>query len=195
MKDLDSHHPSRGEIDKLTAEQRAVVASEYLAGVEPGFLPLPLFKEVSRLMVINTVEVVLIQPEDDLKVLLTKRPPTDPWWANKLHIPGSVVLPTDPVDGVSDFSGTINRILDNELAGSVKVVDTINFLEPQRRVGPRGHEATTVHWAEASVSEELLPDSAGLFELDSLRLYQPEALVDGTVQTVERAMSAYQHSR
>ncbi len=194
MKDLNSGHPSPGEIDKLTAEQRAVVASEYLAGVEPGFLPLPLFKELSRLMVINTVELVLLQPEDDIRVLLTKRPPTDPWWANQLHIPGSVTLPTDSVEGDDDFTGTLNRILEDELAGAIEIVGNVNFLEPQRRIGPRGHEVTTIHWAGASVDESLLPNSARLLTLEDLQSYQPEAIVDGTIQTVERAVQAYENT-
>lgn len=194
MKDLDSGHHSPGEIGKLTAEQKAVVASEYLAGVEPGFLPLPLFKELSRLMVINTVELVLLQPEDDMRVLLTKRPPTDPWWPNKLHIPGSVVLPTDPVMGHDDFTGTLDRIVEDELAGAIEIVGNFNFLETQRRIGPRGHEVTTIHWAEASADEALLPNSATLFTPEDLRPYQPGAIVDGTIETVERAVLAYENA-
>ena len=194
MKGLNSGHPSPGEIDKLTAEQRAVVASEYLKGVEPGFLPLPLFSELSRLMTASTVELVLLQPEDEPKVVLAKRSRSDLWWPNQLHIPGVVVLPTDPVKNQHDFSSTINRILENELAGAVELSGEIEFLEPQRRVGPRGHEVTTVHWAEASVDESLLPNSARLLTLEDLQSYQPEAIVDGTIQTVERAVQAYENT-
>lgn len=197
MQDPELGVPSSSAINKLSLEEKSAMAAEFLKQIEPGFLPLDLFTELSRLMVINTVELVpLHQNNEELAVLLTKRPKTDIWWPNQWHIPGTVVLPTDPVDNHVDFGGSINRIIDNELAG-IKLKGDINFLEAQRRVGPRGHEIALVHWAEFDTLENMQGlSSIRTFNSTDLVLREPRLeVVEGHRSTIAHAMSAYRKTQ
>ncbi len=72
-------------------------ASDILARLDPGRLPLDIFIEVARLTVTPIIEVVPLRKNKDGKteVLLTERDASDSIWAGMLHTPGTVIRAND----------------------------------------------------------------------------------------------------
>ncbi|MGI9027314.1 MAG: NUDIX domain-containing protein, partial [Candidatus Saccharimonadales bacterium] len=100
-----SDYPLTPEVIQDTADK--------LSQLEPGFLPLPIFLQITRLAVTSIVEVVPLRKNGDaVEVLLLKRPADDPHWPNQLHTPGTVLRPTDREHNYSD---AFKRILNDEL--------------------------------------------------------------------------------
>ncbi|MEO6513722.1 MAG: hypothetical protein ABIR37_03470 [Candidatus Saccharimonadales bacterium] len=128
-------------------------AVEYLNGLEPGHLPYDLFLAISRLAVRGTVEMVPLRKteEGSTEVLLTQRPEGD-LWAGQWHVPGSVMLPTDQVEGSHDYSDAFGRIFDQEgeLENGVQLVNQPVYVDSERRKTIRGDEVAAVHYAEVN---------------------------------------------
>lgn len=132
------------ELPNLTRQQEEAVTANYLASLEPGFLPRPVFDQVARLTVMPTVEVAYVrEPQTKTggpEVYLTQRPPDDPIWANQWHIPGSVIRGSDEVRHEHDYDEAAARatreIGDVEPDGALVPYDVV------RRRGLRGSEIT-----------------------------------------------------
>jgi hypothetical protein len=119
-----------------------------LARLEPGFLPHPIFMQATRLVVTTTVELIVLQrTKEGVQVFVTRREDDDPVWPGMLHIPGTVLRPTD--DATDDLAAPMQRLF----AGELVVLDTVQ-LEPKHmqmrfRKTPRGTELVNIFMAEA----------------------------------------------
>lgn len=82
--------------------------SEQLAKIPAGFLDPDIFNQIARLGVLTYLELVAFrQKKDIIEVLLTKREPTDPFWPNMYHNPGTVLRPSDDN---STFADALKRL-------------------------------------------------------------------------------------
>jgi ADP-ribose pyrophosphatase YjhB (NUDIX family) len=99
------------------------------------------------------------------KVLLTRRPPHDPWFANLWHTPGTIQLPGDTI------SGAIARVIRDELNNvHCSAPEYLGYGDIMKGDGPdenpRGQERPLlfVIWVE---EDDYLGDGS-FFSLDSL---------------------------
>ncbi len=133
----DRHQLSEAEIRNIAA---------LLRKLEPGFLPLELFLQFTRLMVSSIIEVVPLRlVGTDAEVLLLPRDGNDPVWGGLLHTPGTVLRPTD-----ASLETALQRLLDEELPGisSSQAV----FVEHRLHTQDRGRELSLVYWVEVQTS-------------------------------------------
>ena len=69
---------------------------ELLKQIEPGFLNFDVFIQIARLVVLSIIEFVPLRIKGDkIEVLLLSRGGDDPIWPNELHVPGTVIRPTE----------------------------------------------------------------------------------------------------
>ncbi len=123
--------------------------ARYLARQQPGRQPLPIFKELARLTVLPTAEYIPLRRSPAtgvVEVLLTKRPPTDPWWPGLWHNPGTVLLASDTLSGEHDYTDATRRVFGpgGELKGSVRLLSDPIEVGTERRVTVRGHEIAVI---------------------------------------------------
>lgn len=86
----------------VPTEQEISQTAAVLHRLQPGFLPLELFLEVTRLCATPIVELVpLRHKQGATEVLLFRRPADDPNWPNQLHTPGTVIRATDVGNGLA----------------------------------------------------------------------------------------------
>lgn len=168
----------------LTPEQTEAVAANYLASLEPGALPFPTFIQIARLAVLNTLEVGFVKPfeeQGNTRVLLTQRPSTDKFWPNQWHIPGAVVLASDPVKHDHDYDAALGRVRD-EAGGSLHMIgDPLEF-DTVRRMGLRGSEITVRMLAETEGD----PDKGEFFDARDVLKNPPKG---GLVHSHEDAIA------
>lgn len=82
--------------------------NEQLAKIPAGFLEPELFNQIARLGVLTYLELLAFrQINNTVEVLLTKREPTDKFWPNAHHNPGTVFRPSDKD---FTFADAINRL-------------------------------------------------------------------------------------
>jgi hypothetical protein len=138
----------------LTPEEVATV-SQLLGRLEPGFLPLPIFLAVARLVTTVTLEFVAIrQREGKVEVFMTKRPDDDAHWPGLWHFTGSVVRSTDVTEGLgADYSPVFQRIIKDEFAGRAKLIGEPTYVTTNFWTGARGVEYTPVFFVEADSSD------------------------------------------
>lgn len=161
----------------VTTEEVKQVA-EFLAKLEPGYLPFPIFYQLMRITVQPTVELVpLRQHKGKLEVLLTKRPEKDPDWAGLWHIPGTVLRATDEKNS---FDDAFKRILEGEIDG-VKPLSKPVFMGHYFTKVKRGSELQMLHWVEI----EGEPASGKFFDVS----YLPDNIVDHHVHTINKAVA------
>jgi hypothetical protein len=159
------------QIGTLRPEQAAEVAALALGQLEAGRQPYSLFVQLARLVTLPTVEVIPLRQNEEsgeIETLLAKRPPTDQWWPNAVHVPGTVVLPGDPALHNFDLSGTYNRLLEKELGGSVNLVGEPRVLELRRVNGDRGAELSPILWATVEETGLAIPDNAHFYPVNNL---------------------------
>jgi hypothetical protein len=90
--------------------------ADLLRQFEPGFLPYPVFEQVARLVAMPVVEFIpLRNTEGRVEVLLIDRGPSDPFWPNMLHTPGTVVRATDFGSSSGGSWPAFQRIMHDEL--------------------------------------------------------------------------------
>jgi hypothetical protein len=160
-------------IPDLTSEQEEAVAERYLSNLSPGRYNFPIFAQMARLNVGDTVEIGMIKPPSDIrdssKILLTQRSAEDVFWPNQWHIPGSVILVTDEEKHEQDFSNPIERVL-KEVGGDIsfkhKPIQTRSVL----RSGLRGKELT----ARFIVQVEGDPDHGEFFDTTDVLKHPPQ---------------------
>lgn len=174
-----------------TSENKhATQAAKHLAELEPGRQDYRLFKETARLFVQSTVELVPIRKGEFNRpeVLLIQRPEDDEFWPNQWHIPGSVALSSDTVKHPSDYDAPLQRILHDELQGDLKVMRGPFELGTQRRISPRGHEISIVHWAEVNGD----PANGTFFDIADIQRRPPEGgIVDTHELSIQRVADLY----
>lgn len=74
---------TKAEKNVATPEE-VEVAAELLSKVQPGYLPFPIFKEISRLVVRSSIELVPFRTRNGkTEVFLTQRPQDDHYWPNE----------------------------------------------------------------------------------------------------------------
>jgi len=90
--------------------------------LEKGFLPFELFIALASKITMPTMELLPIRRAEngDVEVLLTQRPADDPYWPNEWHIPGTVIRASD--NEGTNFSSGVERVLQNELHGTIKMI-------------------------------------------------------------------------
>lgn len=185
------------QLSQLSPEQQKTVALDYLRGLgdnPEGLLPLEVFEIIAgKLAVIHTVEVGLVKPaeEGNFSVLLTQRPPTDHFWPNQWHIPGSVVRPTDPVGHEHDYDAAISRVL-SEVGSGIHLVGDPREYETVRRIGNRGSEVTVRLVAEVDGR----PSDGAFFNASDVLRNPPEGgLVESHHEAIKGLTAAYRRSR
>ncbi len=161
-----------------TAEQIQEAAS-VLNGLEPGFLPGPIFEQVTRLCVTPIVEVVPLRtsPTGNTEVLLLKRDDDDPNWPGMLHTPGTVLRATDLNNGID---GAINRIFRDEL--KIETPPTVFVTSFFHKV-KRGAEIASVYYADLN-ELEVVGDWHPVANL-------PGTIVDTQIEFINRAAEKF----
>lgn len=178
---------------QLSPEQQELVAAHYLSELAEqatGRLPYEIFQPVSQLVVLNTVEVGFVKPsptdERHAQVLLTQRPATDKHWADQWHIPGSVVLPTDPVKHEHDYDAAIGRVT-QEVGGGLRMGDFVEY-DTVRRKGSRGSEVTVRFMNESQGS----PARGRFFDARRILVRPPEGgLIETHAEAIEKLAATY----
>ena len=170
------------------AEIAAAVAT--LSKFEQGRLPYPLFMQLARLATLATVELVPLRDNNnDAEILLTPRPEGDPW-EGQWHVPGTVILPTDPLAHPYDYSAPLARLIgpDGELRNGVKAVSEPRMIDTERRKTRRGDELAVIHYVEV----EGEPEEGRFFPMRDFpeRIPQP-GVIDHHVGFIKRAVAAY----
>ena len=168
---------------KLTTEETNQLIA-LLAKLEPGFLPLEIFLELARLVVLSIVEFVPLRlnPEGEVEVLLISRGSDDPHWPNALHTPGVVVLPTDTN---TEVYTPFKRLAEGELAGTK--VSAPHFVGNNFQVSRRGAEQAQIYWIEVYGQ----PTNGRFYPADKL----PENIIETQPHFIQRSALKFLESR
>lgn len=165
--------PNSDDVDRLT---------NMLSALEPGELPVPVFFQIARLMVVPTVELVPLRMIDGkAHVLMLQREASDPIWPGQWHTPGRV-LRIGEMDGDRGLSLVFSRLLERELDG-VRLAEPVFVCCEFRRV-QRGPEFTAVHLVEVLDDH---PNRGTFFPLDDL----PESVIDHQLAMIHKAGKHY----
>jgi ADP-ribose pyrophosphatase YjhB (NUDIX family) len=156
------------------------VTENILKKLEPGFLPLPIFHQVTRLTTTPIVEFVPLRQNDNkIEVLLLKRPNNDPVWPGMLHTPGTVIRATDSLEVA------FKRILTKELGGAS--IEQPSFVTHILHHSGRGMELSLIYWIELTESM-----SDGVF-YDSDEM--PDLLVQSQLDFIPAAVENFRKNR
>lgn len=179
-------------------EEEVVLVEGLLGRLAPGFLPLPVFNQVARLVTTPTVEIVPIRDgqEGGPEVFMTQRAADDPHWPGQWHVPGTVIRSTDTMD--HRFTSGINldkvfgRLHKSEMLGQ------LTLLGPERFVGTnfwgveRGVEFSPYFYVPVAAA---VPDD----ELTVGRFFPGDELPDNTISHhaifIPRAVEAYRQDK
>ncbi len=161
-------------------------AADILSRVPEGMLPLPLFTQIARLATLSTIEMVPLRDTDQgEEVLLIPRPESDKWWPGQLHVPGTVLLPTD-TDG--SFESAINRVRAKEI-GTMTLGNPVHFTSRFQQT-ERGAEGAHIHYVEVLDGD---PSAFGgaFHPVDEL----PDNVIDHHYSLVALATDAYRRDK
>lgn len=163
------------------SSEEIYAAERLLSQLEPGFLPMPIFSQVVRLLVTPTVEMVPLRKtkKGTVQVLLIKRDDDDPNWPGQYHVPGSVIRATDVK---LSFQDAFDRIINGEIKG-INVVRGPIFVQHLFHQVKRGAELPMIHWIE--VNGEITGGT--YFDLDKL----PENIVDHHPLIIRKALEHF----
>lgn len=126
----------------ISDEEISQVAS-LLSRFEPGFLPLPIFLEITRLTVASIVELVPLSLNNGkVEVFLIQREDSDQLWPGEWHNPGTVVRATDTPGSYTD---ALQRIFRDELNTQYHEP---TFVAPLLHKTRRGSESARIYWVE-----------------------------------------------
>lgn len=178
----------------MTQDELAILAADCLERLDPGRQSFPLFRQLARLVVTSTVEIVpLVIRGYTVEVLLAKRSHDDAWWPDMWHLPGTVLLPTDGTSGVHDYDTPVERLIKEEFGSTIIKVGSVNVFDVQRRQTPRGSEQTVFAWV-------LVEHSGDVSRVHESRLFDVETIdeqlvgqnvIEGHLDTVRKAISSY----
>lgn len=118
---------------------------ELLKELDAGFLPYDVFVEIARLTVLSIIEFVPLRKnaEGEVYILLLSRGEDDPIWPNEMHVPGTVIRPTD-TEGKMYLA--FDRILKEELKGTK--VSVPHYVGSNLHRSKRGMEQAQIYWVE-----------------------------------------------
>jgi hypothetical protein len=119
-----------------------------------GFLPHDLFIAVAAKVTMPTMELVPVRlsGNGEVEVLLTQRPNDDPYWPNQWHMPGTVIRASDK-EG-TDFSSGIERVLQNELHGTIRMIGEPKYAGMKFWDVARGRELDQIFYFETDAKDE-----------------------------------------
>lgn len=164
-------------MDNQPSEDEIRSAADVLKKLEPGFLPPPLFHEITRLTTAPIIEIVPLRRHSNVtEVLLLKRDADDPVWPDKLHTPGTVVRATDTLQVAQE------RILNKELSGIE--VSKPKFVTNIMHHSGRGMEASQIYWVEVKGETNI----GKFYDLEHL----PDNLVQTQLDFITRAVADYE---
>jgi hypothetical protein len=174
----------RNQLETEPTSEEIAAAARTLSRLRPGFLPLPIFLETTRLTVSSIVEVVPLRKRgDSVQVLLTKRDDDDPNWPGMLHTPGTVVRPTDEE---GSYASAFGRILGGELA-SVELAGEPQYVNSILHKVKRGMEDAKVFFVEVNGE----PTTGTFHDVTSL----PENIVDTQIGFIQMAAEKFAESQ
>jgi len=177
---LMSERAPRQETEGEPTPEEIEVAARTLSKLRPGFLPLSIFLETTRLTVSSIVEVVPLRKNgDSVQVLLTKREDDDPNWPGMLHTPGTVVRPTDEE---GSYASAFGRILGGELA-SVELAGEPQYVDSVLHKVKRGMEDAKVFFVEVKGE----PTTGEFHDVAAL----PDNVVDTQIDFIYRAAQKF----
>ncbi|MBI4092481.1 MAG: NUDIX hydrolase [Candidatus Kerfeldbacteria bacterium] len=156
----------------LTPKQISTCA-KLLEQLEPGFLPFEIFSQISRLVRLPVVNVIPVRQEASrIQIGLIKRENDDPWWPGRWHLPGTVILSTDTMNGA------IQRLLKEEIVVTSSDQPVFHTIVVQHT--KRGAGLVLVY----SVRNCVLPETSPIhwFSVDDL----PEQLVESELEVIEK---------
>jgi hypothetical protein len=160
-------------------EEEINLARELLSKLEPGFLPPPIFYEITRLTAVPIIEVVPLRfNSGKTQILLLPRSSNDPTWPNQLHVPGTVIRATDTMDIA------FRRIFDGELNGSGH--GEAEFVQNILHNSGRGMEASQIYWVE--ILDE--PKTGQFYNANDL----PQTLVRSQLDFISEVVKVYEEA-
>ena len=167
----DKQHLTDRQIQQVTA---------LLRELEPGYLPEPIFFELSRLMVVPVVELVPLRINNQgTEVLLLDRGDDDPYWPGTVHVPGTVFMATDTTGNLKD---ALQRLLEGELKG-VRINGGPQFVRAVFHQTRRGKQLANVHFVELAEK----PEVGAFYSVDEL----PENTMDHQVGFIKDAARVF----
>lgn len=171
-----------GQEVKTEAEpspEEIALATYVLSKFRPGYLPYPLFEEISRLTVNSVVEIVPLRKVDDkIQVLLTERDEDDPIYAGIVHTPGTVIRSTDQE---GSYQSAFERIFNDELA-SVETSEP-QYLGSVFHQIKRGREDAKIFFVEVRGE----PATGKFYDVDAL----PDNTMDSQIDFIRMAAKKF----
>jgi ADP-ribose pyrophosphatase YjhB (NUDIX family) len=174
--------------DREPSQSELRAAAETLRRLPRGFLPNPIFLEVTRLVVTPVTEFApMREKEGKLQVLLTQRPDDDPNWPGKWHVPGTVVRSTDQKGHLGD---AMDRVLKGELHGAVLPMQgEPQLVEVTFDEILRGAEIDHVYYFKTDAKDEELVDGQ-FFDIDDL----PEEMIPHHIPMIAGIVASYKRA-
>jgi hypothetical protein len=155
----------------------------YLKQLEPGFLPYDIFVQIARLVTLSIIEFVPLRSSDgDVEVLLLERPERDEFWPGEVHVPGTVVRPTDSTGKIYK---AFERIHQDELRGTE--LSDYHFVGNILHRSKRGMEHAQVFWVEVTGE----PKIGKFHPADKL----PSNLIESQRSFIEQAVRSYKAAK
>ena len=129
-------------------------AVDVINRVPKGFLPFELFIALAAKITTPTVDLVPVRKNQDgePEILLIQRPADDPYWPREWHVPGTVIRASDK-EG-SDFSSGKERVLRDELHGTIRMIGAPQFIGAKFWDVKRGRELEHLFYFETDAADE-----------------------------------------
>lgn len=135
-------------------EEEIAQAVRVINKLPKGYLPFDLFIAVAAKVTVPTMEVAALRRagNGNVEVLLTQRPADDPYWPSGWHLTGTVIRANDK-EG-TDFSSGVERVLQDELHGTIKPVSDIKYAGIKFWDVKRGRELDQMFYFETNATDE-----------------------------------------
>jgi hypothetical protein len=163
----------------LTEEETKTLVS-LLDKLEPGFLPYDIFVQIARLVVLSIIEFVPLRLNNkgEVEVLLLSRGADDPIWSNELHVPGTVIRPTDT-------EGKIYLAFDRIFKDELQDTKTSNphYVGSNLHPSKRGMEQAQIFWVEV-LGE---PTTGHFYPISQL----PDNLIASQLNFIKQAATSF----
>lgn len=177
---MNEDYPSDDEIKQ---------AAQTLSKLPRGYLPFPLFIQVTRLMTTPTLELAPIRMRgEEPEIYLTQRPADDPYWPSGWHIPGTVIRSTDEE---GDFRTGFDRVKSDELGPAFTYKDEPVYVTTKFWDVLRGRELDAVHYVLVEVDDRAKLD--GKFftqsELPATTLEHHKVMIPEIFEAYKRKIS------
>ncbi len=153
----------RNELEtKPPTEEEIKACASVLSRLPERRLPLPIFKEICKKVVLTAFEVVSLRTSSDgqTQVLLSQRPDSDLWYPGEMHSPGVMLIPSDKDD--ENFVTALERLKVTELEGLQ--TSQPMFVANKILNTKRGVENANIHWMRVSGE----PTHGKFYDIDNL---------------------------